>query len=235
MHKLWILFVFLQSTLAFGSTFVPVSIKKQIKEADGLVYGKVINSSAVAIEHGEIATKVFLRLDKWIDVEPSNNHLEVYYPGGVLGDRATRVEGTPTFKLGEDVVLFIGKDQKGRSWVRNLGVGKYSEKSIGKKKILVNQMYPFHPQMGQMPSSYFFQLAERVKNKKFKERFKDKYEIQQAKKKRTVSASLGVGRAVASTGSNVPAEKESNFSVFWLLTILGLMGGVAAFKNKRHQ
>lgn len=220
------------SLSAFSSTFVPVSMKKQIRESDAFVYGKVINISSIP-DANSVVTKVFIRADKWMGLELPNNHLEVYYPGGKLDDIAVKVEGTPSFKEGEKVLVFLGKDQEGRYWGRNLGVGKYSEKTYGNGKIFINEIFPNHPKMGQIPSNYFFNLARKVKAKDFIERSKDKYEIQEIRNRSRLNIEKKYGRSVASVKNQNENDSHNKISSFWLLVILAVMGAFSVLKNKR--
>ena len=95
------------STSVFGTTYLPVPIKKQIVESSGIVQGEVVTTSSEEDDSGAIVTKVFLRVDKWIGVHPQDEHIEVFYPGGQVGDRVQTVHGAPTFKSGEKVVLML--------------------------------------------------------------------------------------------------------------------------------
>lgn len=221
------------SLSAIGSTFVPISIKKQVKESDAIVYGKVINSESIP-DAGGVVTRVFIRTDKWLGLEVSNNHIEVLYPGGTLENIATSVAGTPTFREGEQVVIFLSQDKKGRYWGRNLGLGKYSEKNFGDGKILVNEIFPSHPKMGQIPSRYFFNLVPKLKAKEFTVRSKDKYEIQELRSRSRIKAEKKYGRSVAGVSNRKEEESRNTISIFWLLVILGLMGGFSVLKNKRN-
>ena len=220
------------SISAFGSTFVPVSAKNQLKESDAIVYGNVIDISYILTGKG-VVTKVFLKLDKWIGVEPDNYHLEVYYPGGELDEIATKVEGSPIFTPGEQVVLFLAKDKEDKYWGKNLGLGKYSEKNLGSGKILVNELFPYHPKIGQIPSKYFFGLAQKVKSQNFQVRSKDKYEIHQLKEVTRLNTNKKRGRSIATAIEKESNESRNEISTLWLLIILGLMGGASMLRNRR--
>lgn len=236
MQKYIFVFILVFTFSAFSSTFVPIPFKKQIKESDAIIYGQVVNTSSVSIGAG-VATKVFIRLDKWIGAEVSNNHIEVFYPGGEIGNKATTVAGTPKFRVGERVALFLGKDKEGKYWGKNLGLGKYSEQKFGNGKVLINEMFPKHPEIGQKPLKYFLNIVQKVKSQKFITREKDKYEIQQMKHHSRMGLKSSVkkvyGRSIASVTPMKKNESSSEISIFWLLVILGLMGGLSSFRNKR--
>lgn len=221
------LIVIMASTYSFGTTYVPVSIKKQIVESDAIVKGEVISTNSEEAENGRFVTNVFIRADKWIGVNPSDNHLNVYIPGGQVGDVVQTVHGAPKFKTGEKVVLML-KEKNESHWVQNLAMGKFMIKRYGHSEVIINSVFPNLPKVGQMPLDNFYELVSSIKNKKFKERFKDKYEIEA--QKATYAPSVNRGRAIAS----VKEEREEKLSIGWLLVLLGIMGGAFTFIRRKQ-
>ena len=220
-NYLFLILSFIFSTSVFGTTYLPVPIKQQIIESSGIVQGEVITTSSEEDENGAIVTKVFLRADKWIGVQPHEQHLEIYYPGGQVGDRVQTVHGAPTFKSGEKVVLML-KNNNEKNWMLNLSLGKFMIKRYGVSEVLINSVFPNHPKVGQMPIESFYELASNIKKVDFKERFKDKYEIQTEKQASVKFSSKG--RSIASIDKE--KQETENFSPVWLLILLGVMGGV---------
>lgn len=212
---------------ALATTFIPVSIKKQIVESDGIVKGEVVTTSSFEDESGKILTRVFLRADKWIGVKPEESHLEVFYPGGKIGDKVQLVYGAPKFKTGEKVVLFL-KEGQDHLWVQNLALGKFMIKKYGSVDILINSVFPNHPEAGQIPLTNFYELTKVIKKKDFRERFKDKYEIEA--EKAVYNRGDKKSRAIAS----LQHKREDNLSVGWLLALLGIMGGVFSFLRRKQ-
>jgi len=220
-------------TLAIGTTFSPISIKKQIHESEIIIEAEVLSTEAMRDEDGLIVTKVTLLPDKWIgEVSPdSENIFEVYYPGGILGDSALNVEGTPQFEVGEHVVVMT-KMVDEKIYVRNLGLGKFSVKKFGTKDIIVNQIFPNIPNVSQMKLSRFYDLTEWVKKGEFKTRFKDKYELNQEKQSKSVrTRSETQSRAIASAKEQVRANR---FSTYWLIIILGIISFIGFIIRKRN-
>ena len=103
------------SNIAFCTTFIPLPIKKQIKESDAVVKGEVILTESEMDTDGEITTKVTILADKWIGVKPQSDFVEVHYLGGKVGPRIQKVEGSPNFEIGEKIVLFTKKGQNKKS------------------------------------------------------------------------------------------------------------------------
>lgn len=218
----------LHSSLVFSTTFVPLSIKKQIKHSDGVLQGEVISISSE--NDGEkIITKVTVLANKWIGLNPEENFLEIYYPGGEIGDRANKVSGSPKFEIGENIIVFT-KEQNGRNWINNLGLGKFSMKRVGDQNIMINQIFPGMPQVGQMTVNKFYDLSEWVKKEKFQNRYKDKYEINSERQVRVNSRKPG--RKIASISNDELAKNK--IPAYWLVLIFGFLGvGFSVIRNRK--
>ncbi len=230
MRKSLIILVFCLGAMGVhGTLFAPVSIKSQIKEGDGVIKGEVITSEAIE-ENGQILTRVTLRADRWIGVSPEEGSLvDVYYPGGKVGSRVLKIEGTPEFEIGERVIL-ITKHDKEKYWVQNLGLGKFSIKKLGSKEIIINQIFPGMPNVGQMPLNKFYELSKWVKKEKFKERFKDKYELNIEKEQKLRNRKIA-GRSIASVPDHV--REENRIPTYWLVIILAILFPILGFFRKK--
>lgn len=231
MRNILIFTLLLLNFKAFSTTFVPVTIKDQVGESHGIVKGEVVSVNALrSAEHG-IVSRVFIKADKWMGAAVKNDHVEIYFPGGDLENESQVTHGSPRFAPGEKVVVFI-KSYRGKNWVQNLGLGKFSIKRAGTEQVIVSDIFPTLPNVGQMPLKNFYQMAARLKEKKFEERFKDKYE--RAVEKRTSlapSPKKAAGRKIASLApSSTGAEKPSPL---WLVLFFGLLGAGARLMKKR--
>lgn len=217
------------TTPVLATIFQPVSIKRQLMESSGVLQGEVLDSQAEIDDDGKIVTRVTLKPEKWMgEFEESFDEFSVFYPGGRVGDQARMIEGVPKFTPGEHVVLFISK-HKEKNWVSNLGLGKYSVQRMGLEKIMVNQVFPTEPSMGQISLTKFYELAEEVKNQKFSFRFKDKYELENEKEMIKSQVTQG-GRTIASIEEE---EQSSSIDPFWLVFLLGALGVmVGVVRNK---
>ena len=233
MIKLLILFVLLSltNTWVFATTFVPLSIKKQIQSSDGIVIGEVINTTSYEHESGRVFTRAFVKADKWMGNRVSNNHIEINYPGGKIGTQVFKVHGAPKFENGEKVVLFT-KNLNGNVFVNNLGLGKFSVKNFGKSQIMVNQVFPNMPEVGQMEIESFYQLSVSIKQEKFNERFKNKYE-RNIEKQTSIKKVDSNSRKIASIKKN---KEKDELATYWLVIVLGLLSiGVSILRKKSEQ
>lgn len=221
MFRYVILISYLFCFSVYGTTFLPLSLKKQINSSDGIVYGEVLEKEFLHNKEFEVVTKVILKVDKWIGVGPTDHLVEVYFPGGTIDNRTVQIEGAPNFEINEKVLIFLGKDDQNILWVKNLGLGKYSEKKVGTSKIFVNQIFPTDPKIGQISSDIFFEYAERLKDQKFFERLKGKYENNKGSLLSNTDKKI-LNRSIASQKEE-NNQKDHIVKVLWLLAILILL------------
>jgi hypothetical protein len=81
----------------------------------------------------EIYTYVTLRVTEGVKGAKRHETITVRQIGGQVGTIASIVAGTPSFRKGESVVVFLSaKDRTGHPWVMGLQQGKYTVESDGK-------------------------------------------------------------------------------------------------------
>lgn len=223
------LFIFLPFVISsvYATTFVPISIKDQIKNSDAVVKGVVVDKTYGEHEQFGIVTKVEIRKDKYFGLDPLTDFVTVYFPGGKLDNQVVEIPGSPELQVGEKTVLILNKSED-KAWVSNLGLGKYSVKKVGDEEILVNQIFPEHPKVGHMSAKRFFSLVEWVKKEKPVVRMKTKYEYDQEQNQ---YRKQNQGRAIASENSE--SSEPRSLPIYWLVIFLGISGAFfKAFKNK---
>ena len=77
--------------------------------ADLVATASVLRSRGVMAD-GRIETETVLRVDKvWRG--PRRKTVKVRTPGGVIGDVQARVAGSPSFRLGETVLVFLRRNR----------------------------------------------------------------------------------------------------------------------------
>jgi len=207
---------------AMATLFLPLSVKKHLTESSAVVEGEVISFESELDENNKIVTRVRLKANKWLgDLEFNEDEVSLFYPGGQVGKQVRKIDGTPEFSIGESVVLFI-KNDNGVSWISNLGLGKYSIKRVGDEKIIVNQIFPTEPNMGQMTLKNFYRVAQDVKSEKFSFRFKEKYELYNEQKIAQKSEQKHNSRSIASVDEG--DDTETRLNPFWLVLLLGSLG-----------
>lgn len=228
MSKFLILFIFL-SAYSQATVFSPMSVKDQLLSAEGVVNGEVLAINSLRDPDLGIVTKVFVRADSWMGAEVANGHIELYFPGGDLDGQVRHVPGAPSFTIGESIVVFTSYHQN-KNWVYNLGMGKFSLKKVGPSLVMVNQVFPQVPDVGQMLLKNFVEMAQRLKGVKFEKRFKDKYE-RGVESQAAIRASKS--RSIASVAPLEEKDPQEN-NAMWLVILLGIMGFTFRLSGKRN-
>lgn len=229
MRILFFSFIFLISE-SFATTFVPIPLKEMIKSSNAMVEGEVLFSRVELLDKREIVTITTVELNRWSGIEGKKT-IEVYTPGGTLEEETLLIEGSPIFKEGEKIFLFL-KEFNSRYWVSNLSLGTYRFKKLGSNKMLVNSVFPYHPEIGQISPSKLYALAERIKNVKFEKKPRDKYQVMRENLK---SSKVKTIRKIASTDQEVSEEKTSeSTNIYWLLAILAFIGAIWTLKRQRE-
>lgn len=136
------LFGFAQAGLA-TSVIVPTDENLAI-EARAIVRGKV---TAVSCSFDQIRDNVFtyvtLRVSDVIKGHITNRRIVIKQFGGEMSDNATIVYGSPQFKLGEEVILFLDTWQDGSLRVYQMFLGKVSlitDPNTGRASVI--RIYP---------------------------------------------------------------------------------------------
>lgn len=216
----------------FATTFAPMSVKDQLLSSKGVVQGEVLSTTSLRDPKFGIVTKAFIRADMWMGTDVSNGHVELFFPGGSLGEEARRVPGAPRFSIGEKVVVFTSSHEN-KNWVYNLGLGKFSLKKVGTSFVMVNQVFPQVPDVGQMVFRNFVDMAQRLKGEKFQKRFKDKYE-RAVENKASHQIKSANSRSIASASSSSVQVADENSS-FWLVLLLGAMGFTFRLSSRKNK
>lgn len=230
MNKLIILLIFSIISSVYATTFVPISAKEQVKRSDYLIRGVVVSSQTQQHDFFKVVTKVEMRVEQGLGFKEVPSLVEVYFPGGDHEGQFIKVEGAPKLEIGESVVLILN-DHKEQYWVSNLGLGKYSLKRVGEDYMMVNQIFPEHPEFGHIPFSRFVKIAESVKNKKFALRSKTRFELEAEKRIHVASNKKKISRGIASVE---PVKQEESFPVIWLVVIFGALGVGVQFLRRKN-
>lgn len=232
-----ILCLLLFSTSLHATTFRTQPIEQQIRESDGVFQGNFLRSKTVELENGSLATQMIFKMTKETGLQSDFFGLDeviIHYPGGSLGDRHVKVDGLPEFVPGEKVVLFI-KNVENRYWGMNLGFGTFKVINYGNEVMLVNFIYPHHPQIGQVNYQYFERALKKIKGSSFKTVQTLQYPTapQQLKPQR-LPASERQNRTLASNSEQLDNEGDRPyFPMFWLIFFLGLTGGLFRLNRSR--
>lgn len=222
---------------AMATTFRAQPIENQIQEASGLFQGNYLKKKTIQLEDGRLATQMFFKMNQEAGLQSDFYGMDeviVHYPGGSLNDKHVRVDGVPEFVPGEKVLIFI-RNIENRYWGLNLGYGAFRVINYGKDVMLVNYIFPNHPQVGQVSFEHFEQLVKDIKGVNLTV----VHALEQPGQTETetvqrMPASEGQNRAIASKPEALENEEaRPNVHVFWLIAFLGLAGGLFRLNNRK--
>ena len=112
---------------AGATTIVMPTDAQLIEKSPVIVRGTVITSTPVA-QGDAIWTETLLHVDTAIKGDVAGV-LTIRELGGILGDRITKVYGSPEFVAGEKVFAFLAKTPRGDYQTVDLFVGKFSARA----------------------------------------------------------------------------------------------------------
>ncbi len=214
-----------------ATTFKVQPIEQQIKESDGIFQGNFLRSKGVELENGSIATQMIFKMTKESGLQSElfgMDEIIVHFPGGRVKDRTVKVDGVPEFIPGEKVVLFI-RNVSNRYWGMNMGFGTFKVVNYGKQTILVNSVFPHHPQVGQVAIEYFEKAVKDIKGSNLKVVHSEFYPTNPDQAQLRAPASIveeGQNRSVASKSEESENDGSKPINMLWLIVLLGFSGGV---------
>lgn len=116
----------LSASFAAATTVEKMSLRDLAKRSEAIALARVEDETA-RYDGGEIFTYITLRVLDPVKGPKADDMITIRQLGGTVGDRASIVPGTPSFKRGEEVVVFLTKnDAAGYPWVMGLQQGKYT-------------------------------------------------------------------------------------------------------------
>jgi hypothetical protein len=214
-----------------ATTFKIQPIEQQIRESDGLFQGNFLRSKSIELENGSIATQMIFKMTKESGLQSElfgMDEIIVHFPGGAINGESVKVDGVPEFIPGEKAVLFI-RNVNNRYWGMNMGFGTFKVVNYGKQTILVNSVFPHHPQVGQVALDYFEKAVKDIKGSSLKIVQSQFYltNPHQAAARAPASANEeGQNRSVASGTEETENDGSQPLNMLWLIVLLGITGGI---------
>ena len=115
------------ASTAGATTVMKLSLKDLAKKSDTIVRATVVDETARYDANKEIYTYFTLRVLEPVKGSGKDQVITIRQIGGVVGTIASIVPGTPSFRKGEEVVVFLTqKDAAGYPWVMGLQQGKFT-------------------------------------------------------------------------------------------------------------
>jgi hypothetical protein len=115
------------TSTANATTVTKMSLKDLARNSDAVVMARVEDQVARYDVNKEIYTYVTLRVLDPVKGSHKDDVITIRQLGGVVDNIASIVPGMPTFKKGDEVVVFLTqKDKAGYPWIMGLQQGKYT-------------------------------------------------------------------------------------------------------------
>jgi hypothetical protein len=117
-------FVGLPASPANGSIVQGLELEELVTHADRIVLGKVLFSESFRRSDGQLGTWHRIGVEREVRGDaPDEREVIVETLGGQMGDIAMRVEGEPSFRVGERVLVFV-RDGGPYTAFRPVGMGQ---------------------------------------------------------------------------------------------------------------
>lgn len=235
--KLFSFLILCLSSVSRAATFIPISYDEQIRKADAIIHAKFKGKSYKKIGEGDVVTVNSFVLEGSSGISHSDlinkNSFKIISPGGVWDNRTYKFSGSPEFRVGEEVVLFLKKTPSGYQ-VNNLSLGKYSIVEEGQEKYIKNSVFPEHPRMKPI----------KLKNlqEKLSQLGKEEIKLLDQRKSYVVEDNDNDGNgggnkrspaSFAKTQQNKEGEKDSPFGLYALFALLAIGGLLFRYVSKK--
>ena len=219
-----------------STTFKPVGVDVQLKEADGVIIGHYLKSKYIQLEDGSFATQMIFKMNKEWGMQSDlfgMDEIIIHYPGGSMNGNTSVVQGVPKFVVGEKVAL-LAKNVDNRFWGLNLGFGSFKVINYGNETMLINSVFPQDSQVGQIKLKDFELLVKEIKGSNLKAVSTIQNLSPSEMGRLPASYRQEKSRAIASDvfAEDNKAERPA-FNVYWLLALLAFSGAFSRFLVKR--
>jgi hypothetical protein len=221
----------------FATTFIYLPLEKQLQESDGVIHGRYLGQDYKRNRSGDVLTTAKFELIDFAGIDRSRalnpNSFVVSYPGGKWQGMVYKVHGTPSFRMQEEVILFVKEIGDG-FMLTNLGMAKYNIFTADHKKYLKSALFPNHPKLSKIDFNSFQGLLEHRFGEPLTPPNTDKLvdrvdrKGHRAGKYIASNSKQSGGRSPASMNGDGSRSNEQKTSVVWLIIILALLGGGAS-------
>ncbi|MCB9094586.1 MAG: hypothetical protein H6621_05905 [Halobacteriovoraceae bacterium] len=243
---IFLLFSLVSLDIQAERNLIQSKLGKLITDSDAIVRGVV-----KAVNDGEESNSVEIKVFEAFGIreqEVMKNSVFVNFPGS-LKDGVRTVDDSFVFEQGEEVLLFLRR-LEGKLAVYPDPTGKYKVDYIGGKSILISSVISRSLLGGEVQIKEFYDLVVQIKNKPIlwwergqfvQKSFLEKSLILQShyehqldwedQKQELHREKKKAGRAIASVNGSEKADgipmRPQGFPVFWLVLLLGALGGAA--------
>ncbi len=128
MARHWVAFLLaaLAPVSAHGTTFVLMEVPDLARSAHVIAVGEVTAIRSAAFLDGRVVTRVSVRVDEALKGRIPSGPLTLEEPGGWIGGARRVVEGAPSYRVGERVLVFARRGRSGALHTSQLAMGKFT-------------------------------------------------------------------------------------------------------------
>lgn len=230
------------STSVLSTTFIPLSLDKQMENASGVLKAEFIGLEYKKVSNDRIITEATFKMIESVGIKQSEiinkNNFKVIYPGGKWQNLDYRVSGAPTFSPGEETMLILKKTSLGHA-VKGLGMGKYEIETGEKGTFYKSSVFPDHSHLGKISSKKFEEAIynrfgsamEKVKSDKFVSR---PIQIKAIDNEFPGRSPASTDRSIASTPLD-NSEESTGSNPFWIVVLFSFLGAMSVYTVRRSK
>ena len=214
--------------LVVGSTtFVPITLDKQLAEADAAIQGTFRGTSFKRLPSGEVVTEASFTGVKSSGLGandiPNPSDFRISYPGGTWQGVVYHVANSPKFVEGQEYVLLIRKGPFGHM-LSNFSLGKYDIKNVDEERVLVSSVFPEHSSLGRISYGKFNFMLQNAYGQELGVAIKDTSVHMRSK---NGEAALRAPSSDEEEGTSAP--EDGALYIIWPVLILGLLGALGVW------
>lgn len=129
---------------AFATSVLRMNLAELTEKAEVIVHARCVRKQARRSPHGEIVTDITLEVFEGVKGEVGRTFEFTVY-GGVLPERGSAIAGAPTYKTGEELLVFLGPvNARGQRMVIGLAQGKYTIRRERGKTLAFRNLQGLH-------------------------------------------------------------------------------------------
>jgi len=214
-------------TLSVSAKLFPVPFSKQLKEADGIIYGEFLGESYKKLPDDKIVTEASFRLIQSVGLNNrylvNKNLFRVQYDGGVWQGLRHRNPNAPKFNLDVKYVILLKKGKYAFSPLMDK-LGTYEVMKDREVLGIKSLAFPRHPQIGFIPYKTFDLWVKTVYGT---------YMSQDRENKFVFVPSVKQDRKPAALEEKKPMKKKTSIGIFWFAILFGVLGALK-LRRKRQ-
>lgn len=221
----------------FATTFKPLPLEEQIGNSSAIIYAKFLGKSYKKTHNDQVVTEFSFSIVKSAGLNSSDvsnkNNFKIIAPGGIWQGIVYQVHGTPSFKLGEEVVLLL-TESNNNYYFSNLALSKYDVFREKGEIYLKSSVFPYHPKLGVIS---YNELNQKVYSKfgHFISDIRD-YESRNVAKLKNIKKDRR-GRYIANEmdqdGHQTKDGNDGKIHILWLILLMGILGSYPMYSFKR--